>query len=383
MSVLWLAPVALFGLALVALPVAIHLLVRQQSRRVDFPSLRFLRPSQLAAFRRRRVQDVMLLACRAAIVIAAVLALAGPVMQTATRSAAYRTRYARAVIVEPGTDPAAAAAPGAGAFVSRVFSRERLSDAVADAARWLHEQPPASREVVFVGVFRRDAVTPGDLRAIPDSAGIRFVPVASVAAERDVTVPVLMAGRAAGDGLVIQQRPVRLADESTRVTIGGETAVASDAVRIVAAPGDQRLADAALRAALGQGLRWRVSSQRVLIAWKGADEAAVERELRGGVLVRMERPEPISSAASAVVQAVEPVSADPLGALEPVRISGEQLRAWSRPAGAVPADARPVDEGDRRWLWALAVALLGAEHWLRRARATTALAEPAAEARVA
>ncbi len=42
MSVIWLAPAVLLGLGLIALPVAIHLLVRQQSRRIDYPSLRFL-----------------------------------------------------------------------------------------------------------------------------------------------------------------------------------------------------------------------------------------------------------------------------------------------------------------------------------------------------
>ena len=138
MSVFWLAPMALLGLGLVAVPIAIHLLVRQQNRRVDYPSLRFLRQSQLAAFRWRTIQDALLLACRVAIVAAAVLALAGPVVQTAARSAAYGNRVARAVVVEPGTSAGAAAAESAGAFVSATFTRSQIGDAVADAARWLN-----------------------------------------------------------------------------------------------------------------------------------------------------------------------------------------------------------------------------------------------------
>ena len=41
---------------LVVLPIAVHLLVRQHSRTQLYPSLRFLRETQLAAFRRRKVE---------------------------------------------------------------------------------------------------------------------------------------------------------------------------------------------------------------------------------------------------------------------------------------------------------------------------------------
>ena len=68
MSVLWLSPAAFLGLALIAVPIVIHLLVRQQGRRVDYPSLRFLRSSRLAAFRRRNIQDALLLICRVTII---------------------------------------------------------------------------------------------------------------------------------------------------------------------------------------------------------------------------------------------------------------------------------------------------------------------------
>ena len=76
--VIWTTPAALIGLALIALPIAVHLLVRQHVRTLPFPSLRFLRETQLAAFRRRSIQDAALLACRVAIVGLAAAALAGP-----------------------------------------------------------------------------------------------------------------------------------------------------------------------------------------------------------------------------------------------------------------------------------------------------------------
>jgi len=126
MSIFWLAPAAIFGLLLVAVPIAIHLLVRQQSRRVDYPSLRFVQPSALAAFRRRSIQDALLLACRAAIVVAAVLALAGPVWRTTSRTIGQADRIARAVVVVPGAAIEIGERAQAGSFVSGP-SRGRIS----------------------------------------------------------------------------------------------------------------------------------------------------------------------------------------------------------------------------------------------------------------
>lgn len=379
MSVFWLAPAALFGLGLIAVPIAIHLLVRQQSRRVEYPSLRFLRQSQLAAFRRRRIQDGLLLACRAAIVVAAVTALAGPVFQTASRSAGYGARVARAVILQEGTAASVANEAIGDAFASRTVTRARLADAVADAVRWLDAQPPAAREIVLAGAFRRGSVSPALLEAIPPTVGIRFVtaPVAPPAPEREW--PVL---RLRPAGPVIERRQVLAGDDETRVAGGAVTPVAADVVRVIAAAADQPLADAALRAALDAGLPWSGAVQQVMVAWDGADEAAVQRLSNGAAVVRMDRPSPAATAATAVAAAIERVTAPDVGAMEPVSLSSEQLLAWSRPPGPVPDNASPADEGDRRWLWALVLGLMALELGLRRSRHQSA-DEPAVEARVA
>lgn len=379
MSVFWLAPAALFGLGLIALPVAIHLLVRQQSRRVDYPSLRFLRQSELAAFRRRRIQDGWLLACRAAIVAVAVAALAGPVVQSASRSAGYADRVVRAVVAEPGLTPEFVADAAGEAFASRTFSRDRVTDAIADATRWMEGQPPAVREIVLAGAFRRGSVSPAHLSAVPPYAGVRFVRAPVAMASRELPWPVL---RYRDGRLVIQARQLRLDDAASRVADGEAQPAAIEIVRVVAAAVDQTLADAALRAALDAGVRWSDAAARVLVVWAGADEAVVARMQEGASLARMERPSPASTAATAVAAAIERVTAAPVAALEPVRIGDEQLEAWSRSPGPVPTDARPADEGDRRWLWALALLLLAAEHRLRRARRPTENAA-AAESRVA
>jgi len=380
MSIFWLAPAALLGSALIALPIAIHLLVRQQSRRVAYPSLRFVQPSALAALRRRTIQDAALLGCRAAIIVAAVMALAGPVLQTASRSAAYEARVARAVVLMPGTRPDSAAESAAGAFVSRTFARSELGDAIADALRWLDEQPPARREMLLAGVFPRGSVAAADRQAIPIATGIRFTGEANPPAGRDVVMPVL---RSLPGGLVMELRQVRLEDDETKVSAGTPMPVASDLVRIVAAPADRLLAEAALRAALAAGLRWSQPAPRVLVVWEGAGESSVQPLLNGATAVRMARPAAVSMAASAITDAIERVTAAPLIGLEPVSISSEQLRAWSRAPGAVPPGARPADEGDRRWFWALALALLALEHLLRRATTRAVAVEATVEARVA
>lgn len=381
MSILWLAPAALLGLALAALPIAIHLLVRQQGRRLDYPSLRFLRQSQLAAFRRRTIQDAPLLICRLAIVGAAVAALAGPVFQTAARSASHAHRAARAVVLEPGV-PASVGGEAAGdAFMSKVFVRRDISDAVADAQRWLSEQPPAAREIVFAGSFRRGQITPGVLHGVAAATGIRFHSMPPASAPRELMLPILTIR---DGGFAIENRQLRLADAATSVTDGAVTRVSDDIVRIVAAPADQPLADAALRAAVGAGIRWSNPATRVLVVWAGADESAIQRGHDGATVIRMARPLSAATAASAVADAVSRVASASLDAFEPVRISDEDLRSWSRPPGAPPADAPPVDEGDRRWFWLLVLALLAVEHWLRRSPARqSAAVEPPTEARVA
>ena len=388
MSLLWLAPAALAGLVLVAVPIAIHLLARQQGRRLEYPSLRFLRQSQLAAFRRRAIQDGLLLICRAAIISMAVLALAGPVMRTASRTAAYANRLVRAVIVLPGADVTEARRAAGDAFVSQVFERSDVADAIADAQRWLGEQPPAAREVVFIGGLRRGDLARGQLEALPATTGIRFVAVTTASASRDLTFPVLLAGRSLGEGgamrdgaLVVLDRRVRLDDDQTTVSEGVMRAAAADSVRILAAPADQPLADAALRAAIGAGVSWPDPSRRMVIAWAGADESTLPRMLPGATVVRMDRPLPPSSAASAVAAAITRLTVTDANRPEPVRIGDADLTAWSRPPGAPPAEAPPADEGDRRWLWALALALLAIEHGLRRSTPARPAAQPAAEAR--
>ena len=379
MTIAWLAPAAFAGLFLIALPIAVHLLVRQQAREQLFPSLRFLRETQLAALRRRRIEDAALLLCRAAIIAAAILALAGPVVMTPARTATQASRVSRAVIVSGEGSPAQASDEAAGAFRSVTINRADIADAISDAMRWFEQQPPSAREIVMVGALQRGAVTAADLAAVPRDIGIRFAR-SRAAASPDVTVPILTRRN---DVLTRIDRPTQLSVDGTRVTDGGAQPVANDLVAIVASGAHAPVAEAALAAALDAGIPWRDFSGRVLIVWDGADEAQVKTRGAGARVIRMPRPVPDSAAADAVRAVLSRVSRPLL--VDSVAITDEQLTAWSRPAGP-PSPAAPVsDEGDRRWVWALALALLALEWWLRERRsASVAIAEkPSPEVRVA
>ena len=86
------APWLLAGLAVLALPVLIHLVRRQERNRVAFPSLMFLRDIPYKERRRRTLRDRLLLLLRCLLLALLVLAFAGPFIQVAGDSAVGRDR---------------------------------------------------------------------------------------------------------------------------------------------------------------------------------------------------------------------------------------------------------------------------------------------------
>ena len=374
MSIFWTAPAALIGLALVALPIAVHLLARRNVRTLPYPSLRFLRQTQLAAFRRRAIEDAALLICRLAIVALAALALAGPVLQNDARQAAYLQRVSRAIVLtRDGVDREAMERAADGAFRSIVITRLTMADALAEASRWFDEQPPSAREIVILGALRRGVLNDVDLAAVDRNIGIRFVP-ATVETPSTTVVPIL--SRRAGK-LVAISRQVRADVDATQVTDGPLSAVSTDLVRIIASSTDTPLAEAALAAALDAGIPWTNFNQRIVIAWDGADTGSVGRNTG---LIRMPVPAAVQAAADAVREVL--LTASRPRFREPVLITAEQLAAWTRSPGAPSADAPIADEGDRRWLWGAVLVLLLIERRMRRAPGAHQ-ADQSEEARVA
>lgn len=127
MSITWAAPLALAALAAVLVPIAIHLLRRAEHRTTPFAALRYLRATGLPR-RRLRIAEPALLALRCALVAAAALLLAQPLLE---RPGA-RARHVVA-IVPPATTAAA---------------RTRIAFSGTTEARWLAPGfPPASEAV--------------------------------------------------------------------------------------------------------------------------------------------------------------------------------------------------------------------------------------------
>lgn len=82
----FLAPLTLVALSLVALPLLVHLLVRRRAKRLDFPSLKFLRETPSFKLRPRRIRQPLLLALRVAAIILLVMGLARPLFTLRARA---------------------------------------------------------------------------------------------------------------------------------------------------------------------------------------------------------------------------------------------------------------------------------------------------------
>ncbi len=180
---MWLQPAALWLMTLAAVPIAIHLLRTRRSKRVAFPSVRFVRPSQTASVRLRAPSDLLLLALRVTIVALAGLACAQPLWITPAREAAWNARIARAIVVDASEsmrDSVAADAVRAGvaresaAFASRTFESADIGDGITRAVTWLGHVPPARREIVVISDFQLGSMAGADVGDVPASVGLRF-----------------------------------------------------------------------------------------------------------------------------------------------------------------------------------------------------------------
>jgi hypothetical protein len=385
------------GLTLLAIPIVIHLLARQRSRRVLFPSLRFVPTSQLAALRTRRVARWPLLVVRLLIVAVTVAAAAAPVWVSAGRQRDWNARVARAVIVTGDSVEVETSATEAttGAFTAEVFpaASSSIPDAVRQAIRWLRTQPPAAREIVIVGDVREGSLSESDLGLIDPAVGLRFLPV--VPTNEPVTRQ--LAGIA--ETTSRQTGPYRAeltpARSETTVRYVPDERVTTPGIRVIAASAEQAHADAVLRAVLREGLLVSTTAERaVTVVFAGGtvdslpqaaqrpDAHNADREgwrrlvleqhpdveevgFGPGLVLRAAMPVTDPRAPGLLARVLRTVYAEPFDRWEPRRVPAATLAAWSRPSSGSPPDVMPQREGDHRWLWVVALLLLGVEQLLR------------------
>jgi len=93
------APLALVGLAALAIPVLIHLIQREKTRVVQFPSLMFLRRIPYQSVRRRRIRDAALLMMRLTALALIIMAFARPFFRTDSLGAVTQNGARESVII--------------------------------------------------------------------------------------------------------------------------------------------------------------------------------------------------------------------------------------------------------------------------------------------
>jgi hypothetical protein len=215
----FLAPLFFAGLAVLAIPVLIHLIQRERKNVVRFPSLMFVRRIPYSSIRRRRIHNWLLLAMRLAALALIILAFSRPFVRGTNLAAA--AGGARDVVIlldrsysmghEDQWDRARRAAADAvnglasgdrAALVLFATNAEVAVQTTDDRARLLSEINAARlgsgatklapaiklagsllagsnlprKEVVVVSDFQRAAWTPGDGMRLP--AGTTLTPVA-------------------------------------------------------------------------------------------------------------------------------------------------------------------------------------------------------------
>jgi hypothetical protein len=385
MPLLFLNPAALVLLALAGVPLIVHLLVKRPSRRVLFPTLQFIAPGESRAARLRRLADWPLLMVRTLVLALVALALGGPVIVTPMRVQAWEQRVARLVVIDRSESvlPRIEAARGLarieadGAFVSRVVESPDVLRAMQQASHAFAEFPPARRELVIVSDFQEGVVDPAAIAALPEWVGIRFVRVSGgrQGAPSAAGLPEVIAPEAESGAVRRALAAVAAAN--------GLSASARDTRVIVGVRGLPRVHEMTTRAG-AIGARWMAEVVHAANAMDAvsAGEHRVEAYAVGGRLLIVTDAAPSSFAFPALLDAIVRGLASERAAREArlPGVSDEQLAAWQRAPGHVPAESvQRTTETDARWAWLLVGLLLGAEGRLRgRSRETPAPA-PGAE----
>jgi hypothetical protein len=96
----FLSPLLLAGMALVAVPIALHLIMRRQARQLSFPALRFVQQRRESNRRKMRLRHWLLLALRCALVAGIAFALARPTLRGTGRHGKDGAPLAVAVVVD-------------------------------------------------------------------------------------------------------------------------------------------------------------------------------------------------------------------------------------------------------------------------------------------
>ncbi|MCW8132305.1 MAG: BatA domain-containing protein [Planctomycetota bacterium] len=127
-------PAFLLGLGAVAIPVILHLRFRRTATEVPFPSLKLLQLSTRRVARRKKVEDLLLLAARALLLACLALALAKPFLK-ASGALASRTGVAVAIVYDNSGSMATRVGGQRRVDLARARGEEILSGVQGDGSR--------------------------------------------------------------------------------------------------------------------------------------------------------------------------------------------------------------------------------------------------------
>ncbi len=211
----FLHPLALVGLAAVAIPALLHLLERREPPEAVFPPLRYLHEAERQSARRLKLRHLLLLLLRTALIALIVLAAARPLLPARGGGGLVHPPTALALILDNS--------PSSGVVVDgrpvldrlRAVARGSLERATTSDRLWL---------VLADGVTRRG--TREALLATLDSAGV-------TARRLDLTAAVRDAARLV-DAEPLGAREVHVVSDLQRTALGPGRAGAPRGVRVLA-----------------------------------------------------------------------------------------------------------------------------------------------------
>lgn len=150
----FLAPWAFAGLALLLLPVAIHLLVRRRATRIDFPSLRYLRPTRSHQWAPRRLQQPLLLALRLVGLALLLLGLAQPFRSSAESQGKLTIILLDASFSMRSGQRGQAARDAASSAIGQMLPGERAAVIAFDTNGVVLVEPTSDRKALTDGLSR-------------------------------------------------------------------------------------------------------------------------------------------------------------------------------------------------------------------------------------
>lgn len=171
----FLAPLALAGLTLLLLPVAIHLLVRRRATRVDFPSLKYLRPTRSHQWSPRRLQQPLLLGLRLLGIVLLLFGLAQPFRSRAESQGRLTIVLLDASFSMRAGARAQAAREAVALAIGQLLPGERAAIIAFDSKGTVLVEPTTDRKALSEGLSRYVAgFGPTDyLRALDTARSVR------------------------------------------------------------------------------------------------------------------------------------------------------------------------------------------------------------------